>query len=142
MLYPNKKIEVVFNTYKYVIIPLAYSKTMSNQFNSGFTGVEWLQMRCSVNRIDLNSAFLNIENGMPYGDAVGSPLSVPNNKQSEEIEFAIKTYTVQKLISLERTKNMEKNTGGLIRTNDIVMFLMLGGLAFYLLIFAYLVSQT
>ena len=60
-------------------------------------------------------------------------------RQCCEIDFAIKTDTVQKLISLERGKNMRKP---IITTNDIILFLMLGGLAFYLLIFAYSVSQA
>lgn len=115
---------------------------MATQMNSGFTGTEWIQMRCNANRVNINRAFLNIENGMPYGEAVGSPLSVPNNKQCREIDFAIKTATVQKLISLERKKMIRKPGGSLIRTSDIVIFLMLGGLAFYLLIFAYMASQT
>lgn len=115
---------------------------MAKQYNSGFTGVEWLQMRCSANGVDVSVAFLRIHYGMAYGEAVGSPLSVPNNKQCLEIDFAIKTDTVQKLISLEKEKNMRKPKRSLITTNDIIPFLMLGGLALYLLIFAYLVSQT
>jgi hypothetical protein len=110
---------------------------MATQMNSSFTGIEWIQMRCNANHININKAFLDIERGMPYGEAVGSPLSVPNNKQCEEIDFAINTDTVQKLISLERNKT--KRTP-ISTTNDIVIFLMLAGLVFYLLIFIYMVS--